>query len=154
MKKKSIEYTLGDIPTIAAQLKMLFKKHPVMTFTGSLGAGKTTLIQELLRQSGIHEVVTSPTFTYVNRYKNKEGDTFYHFDLYRINNQYDFSAAGFDEFLYAPHSYTLIEWPEHIMSLLKERVCHVRIEYHPDPQKRIITIECHGVRRPRRPKKV
>lgn len=147
MKKKIIEYTLQDIPAIAKQLKKLLKKHPVMTFTGSLGAGKTTLIQELLRQSGINQVVTSPTFTYINTYKNAQGETFYHFDLYRINNQYDFAAAGFDEFLYAPHSYTLIEWPEHIMSLLKERVCHLLIEYHPDPQKRSLTIECHGQKR-------
>jgi tRNA threonylcarbamoyladenosine biosynthesis protein TsaE len=142
MKKDTREYTRDDIPTIAGHLKELLKKHPVITFTGSLGTGKTTLVQELLRQGGIKERVTSPTFTYVNRYDNDQGDTFYHFDLYRINSLNDFRGAGFDEYLYMPKSYTLIEWPEHIMPLLKERVCHVYLDYHDDPEKRVMRLEC------------
>ncbi len=112
-----------------------------MTFTGSLGAGKTTLIQELLRQCGIQERVTSPTFAYFNQYRSQE-KTFFHFDLYRINSLNDFCAAGFDEYLSMPQSYTLIEWPEHIMPLLKEKVCHVYLDYHKDSKKRIMSVQC------------
>ncbi len=142
MKKETQEYSRDDIPRIAGRLKKLLKKYPVMTFTGSLGTGKTTLIQELLQQCGVKERVTSPTFTYVNRYGNDHGSIFYHFDLYRIDRLNDFRGAGFDEYLYAPNSYTLIEWPEHIMPLLKERVCHIELDYHDDPEKRVMKMEC------------
>jgi tRNA threonylcarbamoyladenosine biosynthesis protein TsaE len=140
--KKKIVYSLDQVPMIATKLKKLLKQHPVMTFSGSLGAGKTTLIQELLRQLGVKDVVTSPTFTYMNRYQNDQGVNFYHFDLYRAGGLDDFLAVGFEEFLYVPDSYTFIEWPEHIMPLLKNNVCHIQIEYAYDPSQREIIIEC------------
>jgi tRNA threonylcarbamoyladenosine biosynthesis protein TsaE len=145
MKKaisEKIVYSLDQVPRIAQKLKELLNTCSVMTFTGSLGTGKTTLVQELLKQSGIQDRVTSPTFTYFNQYTNDRGTTFYHFDLYRINSLDDFRAAGFDEYLYEPKSVALIEWPEHIMPLLKNNICHVTLDYHGDPSKRVIMIEC------------
>lgn len=142
MKKRTIEYSLDDIPSIVQNLKKLLKKYPIMTFTGSLGAGKTTLVRALLHACGVKDRITSPTFTYVHRYENDRGHTFYHFDLYRIQNLNDFCATGFDEYLYAPNSSVFIEWPEHIMPLLKERVCHIRLDYHDNPTRRSMVIEC------------
>ncbi len=86
---------------------------------------KTTLIKEFLRQCGVTEVVQSPTFTYLNVYQGDKGAEFYHFDLYRLSANQDFIDAGFYEYLYAPKSWAVIEWPEIIMPLLKHRVCHV-----------------------------
>ena len=142
MNANGLIYSVADIERIAKKLKDLLERYPVMTFSGSLGAGKTTLIKELLRQCGIDQLVTSPTFTYLNQYETDDGKIFYHFDLYRINSLHDFCAAGFDEYLYAPNSVALIEWPETILPLLKERVCHVSLDYHDDSDKRIMKIEC------------
>ncbi len=135
-------YTLGDMASIANKVKKKLNKCSVITFTGPLGAGKTTLIKELLKQYAIQETVTSPTFTYMNVYENSQGQTFYHFDLYRIESLQEFQEAGFDEYLYEPGSFALIEWPEHIMPLLSHSVCHVAIDYHDDPGKRVISIAC------------
>lgn len=140
MKEKKI-YSINDIPEIAKHLRLLFSTCKVMTFTGSLGAGKTTLIKELLKQSGVIAQVSSPTFTYLNQYEDKEGNRFYHFDLYRLKSIDEFQSAGFDEHLYEPESWALIEWPEHIMPLLKDEVCHITIEYGKDSSKREITVE-------------
>ena len=137
-------YSLSDIPSVAKKLKELVKDCQVITFTGPLGAGKTTLIKELLKQWGVQETVTSPTFTYLNLYENEAGQTFYHFDLYRIGSLAEFQEAGFDEYLYEPESYTLIEWPEHILPLLSQGVCHVAIDYHEDPEKRVMTVTKKG----------
>lgn len=137
-KKETVIYGLHEVPLVAQQLAKKLKKCHVMTFTGSLGAGKTTLIRELLRQLGIQEPVTSPTFNYVNVYTTKEGQKFYHFDLYRIASLDDFCAAGFDEYLYQSNSWALIEWPEPIMSLLTHDVCHVDIDY--SDEKRVLNI--------------
>src|SRR5439155_12466456 len=98
------------------------KDYAVFTFSGTLGSGKTTLVQSLLESCGVMEHVTSPTFTYVNCYKNNRGETFYHFDVYRIKNCQDFIQAGFDEYLYQPNSWAFIEWPESILSLLDHQV--------------------------------
>jgi tRNA threonylcarbamoyladenosine biosynthesis protein TsaE len=102
----------------------------VFTFEGPLGAGKTTLIKKLLARCGVKEVVTSPTFTYVAIYHNDQGQTFYHFDLYRLSSAAEFIELGFDEYLYQPNSYALIEWPEIIIPLLTKRICSVSIDYY------------------------
>ena len=141
MKKETTVYRLEDIPVVAKYLKKLLEACQVMTFTGPLGAGKTTLVKELLAQSGVTDLITSPTFAYVNQYQNKEGITYHHFDLYRIDSVDAFRAAGFDEYLYAPESRCLIEWPAPIMPLLAENSCHITIDYHDDPDKRTLTIE-------------
>lgn len=133
-------YSEKDIPSIAARLKKLFDQCAVMTFTGPLGAGKTTLVKELLKQAGVTDVVTSPTFAYVNQYK-ANGITYYHFDLYRIGTLDSFMAAGFDEYLFAPGSKALIEWPEPIMPLLAKQTYHVTIEYDQVPDMRTIRVE-------------
>ena len=53
----------------------------VVGFQGSLGAGKTTIIKNIIRNLGIEEIVTSPTFNIVRSY-NKEDLDIYHVDLY------------------------------------------------------------------------
>src|SRR5271163_1558782 len=97
---KKIIYSLDQVELVAHALADELKTISVMTFSGPLGAGKTTLIRELLRVNGIDELVTSPTFTYMNIYRNKQGRTFYHFDLYRITSLDSFVEAGFNEYLY------------------------------------------------------
>ncbi len=138
MKTKTITYGLTDVASVAAELKMMMGSCKIFTFVGPLGAGKTTLIKELLSLCGVTQTVTSPTFTYMNVYDNEKNQLFYHFDLYRINSLDEFLAAGFDEYLYVPNSWAFIEWPAVIMPLLKENVCMCEIAYH--DEQRIITI--------------
>lgn len=139
-EKKSI-YSLNQVDSVAAELARIAQKVAIMTFTGPLGAGKTTMVRSLLRACGIKETITSPTYTYVNLYKNSQGRTFYHFDLYRIESVDGFVQAGFNEYLYAPNSVALIEWPDVIAPLFFDNVCHVRIDYCPDLDKRVIIIK-------------
>ena len=137
-QKETMVYGLQQVHQAAEHL---FKRLPfcqVMTFTGSLGAGKTTIIRELLHKVGIQEPITSPTFTYMNLYVNKSGQKFYHFDLYRIESLDAFCLSGFDEYLYQPNSWAFIEWPELIQPLLTHDVSHVYLEYSDD--KRIMCI--------------
>ena len=112
MKPQELLYMLDTIDSVADELVTLLALCSVMTLSGSLGAGKTTLTQAILRRCDIDVDVQSPTFNYFNEYANASGETFYHFDLYRMANKEDFLEAGFQEYLYQPKSWALIEWPE------------------------------------------
>jgi tRNA threonylcarbamoyladenosine biosynthesis protein TsaE len=131
-------YRIEEVDEIALELKALLLQCKVMTLQGSLGAGKTTLVQSLLRSCGVNDIITSPTFTYVNRYEGGSGNIFYHFDCYRLESVQAFMNAGLGEYLYAPGSWSLIEWPEVVESLLTESVCHVMLEYEGAESRRIV----------------
>lgn len=101
----------------------------VWTLQGSLGAGKTTLVQAMMRCWGIQEPVVSPTYAYMTVYRMPEGPL-YHFDLYRLTSCDDFITAGFDEYLADPQARVIIEWPECIKPLLTSlTVCEIYLEY-------------------------
>lgn len=138
---KEIIYSLEEHNNIVEELKNLMPTAKIFTFSGPLGAGKTTTIKALLRNCGVTETITSPTFTYVNIYSNSSDDHFYHFDLYRIGSIEEFQSQGFDEYLYQPKSWAFIEWPEVIKPLLTHDVCSVTFDYHEDPEKRVVRIE-------------
>lgn len=138
---KEFIYSLDEQSKIIEELRVLMQKYKVFACNGSLGAGKTTTIKALLRDCGVSSAITSPTFTYVNAYKNNQGECFYHFDLYRIGSVQEFQMQGFDEYLYQDESWAFIEWPELIMPLLTHDVCSIFFDYHEDPEKRLIKIE-------------
>ena len=144
MEEKQLVYTYAELDRAVALLREQLPHCKLFAFSGSLGAGKTTLIRELLRTCGVTEPITSPTFNYVNTYKNGRGETFYHFDLYRIGSVEEFRAQGFDECLHEDRSWSLIEWPEVIMPLLTENVCFVELEHQPDQETRALILRCVG----------
>jgi tRNA threonylcarbamoyladenosine biosynthesis protein TsaE len=133
----TILYGVDEIEPVADYLYKLKDTCSIYTFAGSLGAGKTTLVQALLRRFGVTGPIASPTFTYVHTYQGNQDQTIYHFDTYRLPSLNAFIAAGFDEYLYQPNSYAFIEWPEIIEPLLQDRVCRVELEYQ-DLEKRLM----------------
>ena len=139
---KEIIYSLQEQDMVIQELKELMNNYQIFACSGPLGAGKTTTIKALLRSCGIIGTITSPTFTYVNAYENEQGEYFYHFDLYRIESVEEFQQQGFDEYLYQDNSWAFIEWPEVIEQLLVRSVCHLFFDYHEDPEKRVLRIEC------------
>lgn len=138
---QSVTYTLAQIDSVVEMIKKQMGNYSVFCFFGDLGAGKTTLIKKILASCGVTGVITSPTFTYVNIYKNAANQTFYHFDLYRITSIDEFSMLGFDQYLYQPNSFVFIEWPEIILPMLSHDMCSVAIEHGKNPDTRTIRIQ-------------
>lgn len=135
-------YASTDIAAIASKIvaDALQNNCHIFTLQGDLGAGKTTLCKELIRQLGSSDTVMSPTYAYMNRYQAGKREIF-HFDLYRLSSQEAFYQAGFDEYLSRPQSVVFIEWPEVIAQGLSGfAVCAIRIEYR-DEMSRLISWE-------------
>lgn len=134
---KKLNYFLKDVDSVARQLALQIQDCSIVTLSGALGAGKTTLSGALLAQLGVREPVISPTFTYLNMYKSSDGKMIYHFDLYRLKNMQEFERLGFFEYLDQEDSLVLIEWPEIIQSALQGNICHVKLSVIDDLQRQI-----------------
>lgn len=107
-------YRLSDIESTASQILKCVKSKNVL-FSGEMGSGKTTLIKELVKQSGSKDRVSSPTYSLVNEYEGITNSV-YHFDFYRIEDELEAYDMGFEEYLDSSNQ-VFIEWPEKIPNL-------------------------------------
>ncbi len=119
-------YDLNGIDAAAAHLWNAVKQYRLITLTGNLGAGKTTLVSALGRHLQIEDAVSSPTFALVNEYTMyHEGNRYplYHIDWYRLRNEKDAFAAGMEEYIedaMQGRSWCIIEWPDKAKDLLQK----------------------------------
>jgi tRNA threonylcarbamoyladenosine biosynthesis protein TsaE len=102
---------------LGAQLAARLKPRDVVGLKGPLGSGKTTLARAILRTAAGDPglIVPSPTFTLVEVYETPRG-TFWHFDLYRLDDPQQVFELGWEEAL--AEGIVLIEWPERLGELL------------------------------------
>ena len=92
-----------------------------------MGAGKTTFIKEIARLMGVGDLVSSPSFSIINEYINDQGQSFYHFDFFRVNQQEEAFELGVEEYFYSGN-YCWIEWPEKISDYIPEKFALINIE--------------------------
>ncbi len=112
-----LTYRLQELD-VAVDYILKNTKSKTLLFYGEMGAGKTTLIKELVKALGVHDTASSPTFSLVNHYESEEGSVF-HFDFYRIEDETEALDMGIEDYLES-ESWNLIEWPEKIENLLGE----------------------------------
>ncbi len=108
----------------------------VVAFFGEMGAGKTTLVGELMRAAGSTDEVTSPTFSLVNEYVTGDGESVFHFDFYRIEDLREAFDLGYEEYFYSG-ALCLVEWPEKVAELLPAAAQRLSIEVLPDGARKI-----------------
>lgn len=125
------------IDQVAGVILSKRKYSGIILLKGDLGAGKTTLARQLIRQCGVDATITSPTFNLISEYKTPSGETIYHFDLYRLRDMDELYGIGFEEIIDSGYT-CIIEWPEIAMPLLDMERIEVNI-VHADG-KRIYTI--------------
>jgi tRNA threonylcarbamoyladenosine biosynthesis protein TsaE len=88
----------------------------IVTLSGELGAGKTTLVRGILRGLGWMGPVKSPSYALVEHYLFSSL-YFYHFDFYRFDDPGEWNTTGFAE-CFRPDSIAVIEWPERVAARL------------------------------------
>ena len=103
-------FTIKDIDKAAKVVLEALGDKKVLALEGEMGAGKTTLSQEICRQLGVTSSMSSPTFSIINEYEAGNGDSIYHLDLYRLKDEEEAINAGVEDTLYSG-KYCLVEWP-------------------------------------------
>jgi tRNA threonylcarbamoyladenosine biosynthesis protein TsaE len=98
----------------------------VTALIGTLGAGKTRLVQAVAEHSGIQlGVVSSPTFVLLHEY---DGDRpIYHFDAYRLADEEEFRRLGPDDY-FEGTGLTFVEWADKFPNVLPEERLEIQIE--------------------------
>ncbi len=124
--EKRVVYSLKELVAVANELYRSIVPGSLVTLTGLLGSGKTTLVQEMCALLGVQGPVVSPTYSYVTVY-SYAGGTVYHFDLYRISGIEEFESLGFSHYLQDSSAIVFIEWPDRIISLLQRDAYRGRV---------------------------
>jgi tRNA threonylcarbamoyladenosine biosynthesis protein TsaE len=146
---------------VAEKLIKKLKPGDVLTLKGNLGSGKTCFAQGLAKALGIKKIITSPTFVLLKIYPvrckitpvkfSKVGvkqlntvniniKKLYHFDLYRLNNEKELLALGFEEILEKKDGIIVLEWPERTQKILPKKRININFKFI-DENTRKIKIE-------------
>lgn len=117
----------GATERLGQALAAVLPRHGLVTLSGDLGAGKTTLARGVLRALGVAGAVRSPTYTLVEPY-DLPGRRVLHLDLYRLADPEELELIGFRDLL-TPTSLLLVEWPEKGAGVLPEADLAVRLAH-------------------------
>ncbi len=134
----------------------------IVCLSGELGAGKTTLVKGIAEGLGVKEEITSPTFTLMNVYEVETTDyrlqttaqtvdqsavvrspltvvkKLIHIDMYRLKNAEELIQIGVEDYLGAPDTITVVEWPEKMEKILRgKKLIKVTMEHWKNSERKI-----------------
>jgi tRNA threonylcarbamoyladenosine biosynthesis protein TsaE len=119
---------LDEAGTVAlgAALAECLPPRAVVALIGTLGAGKTRLVQAVAATAGVEpREVMSPTFVLIHEYQGRL--PIYHFDTYRLRDEDEFLQLGPEEYFDRP-AWTFIEWADRVERCLPRERLEIRIE--------------------------
>ena len=116
--------TSDEMIALGKKIGELLEPNMVITLTGDLGAGKTTMTKGIALGLDIKNVINSPTFTIMKIHQGRL--TLYHMDVYRINND---SGDEYLEEYFESGGVCVVEWAENISDFLPEKCLKITINY-------------------------
>ncbi len=135
--------TEADTARLGAALAETLPPGTTVALCGTLGAGKTRLVQAAAEAAGIEpRDVSSPTFVLIQEYRGRI--PIYHFDAYRLRDEAEFLDLGPDEY-FDGDGLTFVEWADRVEGCLPAERIEIRIEIT-GPQSRRFDIVAVGRR--------
>jgi tRNA threonylcarbamoyladenosine biosynthesis protein TsaE len=124
----------SDTDRLGAALAEVLPDGATVALCGTLGAGKTRLVQAIAEAAGIdRRNVVSPTFVLVQEHHGRRA--VYHIDAYRLRNDDEFLALGPEEY-FEGDGLVLIEWADRVASCLPPDRVEIRIHVTGDASRR------------------
>ena len=108
MPRISSSSSEDETAAAGARLARELPAGAVVYVEGELGAGKTAFVRGAARALGVHDPVTSPTFTVAHLYEGDEGPVA-HIDLYRNGPLGDEDLADLEPYFDRVRA-TFVEW--------------------------------------------
>lgn len=129
---------INDLSRAAAEIIEAIGDRRIVALRGKMGAGKTTLVAEMMRQLGMDDEASSPTFAIVNEYHSSNtGQTVYHFDFYRLESSAEAYDIGIEDY-WDSGNLCLMEWTENIEDILPDDTLFIEIEEQSDGSRNVI----------------
>jgi tRNA threonylcarbamoyladenosine biosynthesis protein TsaE len=123
---------------VGARIAVELEPGDLVTVSGELGTGKTTLVRGACRALGVADPITSPTFTIGHRYHGRVDVS--HLDLYRFAGV---SAAEWGDLEpYFDDAICFVEWPEAGKGVLPPARFTVSLQHAGDGERHIRVMEC------------
>ncbi len=119
---------------LAASLAKKADAGDIFALKGDLGTGKTIFAKGFAQGLKINEEITSPTFNLMEVYRGRL--EFYHFDLYRIENENELDNLFFEEY-WEGKGVSVIEWAERAGKRLPSHTITIRLLYIDDTKREI-----------------
>jgi tRNA threonylcarbamoyladenosine biosynthesis protein TsaE len=127
-----------ETEAVGARIAAALEPGDVVTVSGELGSGKTTLVRGACRALGVEGPITSPTFTIGHRYDGRVAVA--HLDLYRFAGV---SAAEWGDLEpYFGDTIAFVEWPEAGAGVLPAPRVAVSLAHAGDDRRRITVSGC------------
>ena len=126
---------------LGAALAEVLPDGTTVALCGTLGAGKTRLVQAVAEASGVERRrVVSPTFVLIQEYAGRR--PIYHIDAYRVADEDEFDELGPDEY-FESDGLTFVEWADRVEACMPKQRVEIRIEVT-GPSSRRFTIAAVG----------
>jgi tRNA threonylcarbamoyladenosine biosynthesis protein TsaE len=119
----------NQMRAFGASLMATCEHGGVITLSGELGVGKTTLVRGALQSRDVVGGVRSPTYTLVEYYPF-DHFAVAHFDLYRLGDPEELEYLGYRDYL-DQQTLCFIEWPERAEGYINAIDLEIKLEYHP-----------------------
>ena len=153
MKEEVISYSPAETKRIGEKTarKILRgcrkKRAKVISLEGELGGGKTTFLKGFARGLGVKEVIKSPSFVIMKKYRLPITHYllpviyFYHFDCYRVENPEEILRLGWEEIIKKPQNIIAVEWGEKIRKVLPQMYFWITFEFINKTTRKITFLE-------------
>jgi len=142
-----------EMAAFAARYAGVLRGGDIIGLVGDLGAGKTTFMQGLAAAFGVRKPVRSPTFILMQVFKcsaavcKKSGIAqICHIDAYRLKDENELFAIGFEDYADRRDTIILIEWADRLPSVQwLDHYQEIRFAYGEDGE-RVLTADKMPIR--------